>query len=102
MLLGGSVSRITLGKPQKTSTSAYSSYSPSEEMDNAFAESLDLSTYSPTSITLVNETEKSNSTILHNISELIWLNTTQPSITLNENNTVYQVLLNTVSKWFMW
>lgn len=35
---------------------------------------------------------------LHNISELTWLNNnTQPTVMLNETNTVYQVLLNTVS-----
>jgi len=41
-----------------------------------------------------------NSTLLHDINEITWLNlsnTTQPSITLNETNSVYQVLLNTVS-----
>lgn len=42
-----------------------------------------------------------NSTLLHDITKLTWLNVsnnTQPSITLNTTNTVYQVLLNSVSK----
>lgn len=41
---------------------------------------------------------------LHDISELIWLNVTnntEPSITLDETNKVYQVLLNTVSKQYL-
>lgn len=41
---------------------------------------------------------------LHDISELIWLNVTnntEPSITLDKTNKVYQVLLNTVSKQYL-
>lgn len=38
-----------------------------------------------------------NSTSLHSIDEITWLNSTEPTITLNATNSVYQVLLNTVS-----
>lgn len=41
-----------------------------------------------------------NSTMLHKINELSWLNISngvQPSITINTTNSVYQISLNTVS-----
>jgi hypothetical protein len=44
-----------------------------------------------------------NSTLLHDINEITWLNlsnTMQPSITLNETNSVYQVLLNTTDQTY--
>lgn len=56
---------------------------------------------------IVNTTEtvitdyKKNTTMLHDVNELTWLNvsnSTQPSITLNATNTTYQILMNTVSK----
>lgn len=53
----------------------------------------------------ITETDNSghikNTTMLHDVSELTWLNVSnsaQLSITLKETNTTYQVLMNTVSK----
>lgn len=77
-------------------------YSP-EDAEYSASEIMDLtSSISPTSVvdSPTQSLDKSNSTLLHDISDLAWLsisNETQPSITLNETNTPYQVLLNTVS-----
>lgn len=64
------------------------------------SEIMDLSTTAPT-LNSDQQSDDFNSTLLYNITELTWLNVsnnTQPSITLNTTNTVYQVLLNSVSK----
>lgn len=68
--------------------------------DLSGSENFYLSTTRPTTVLDSPQPDSSNTTsLLHNINELMWLSTniTQPSITLNETNTVYQVLLNTVS-----
>lgn len=74
-------------------------YIATEDTEISASEIVDDKSDSPTSVVdfpqLPNE---SNSTLLHDISEIKWLsvsNNTQPSITLNATD--YQVLLNTVS-----
>lgn len=74
--------------------------------DTAYSASENVDTTSSTSpINIVESVDSplaplDNSTLLHNISDLAWLNIsneTQPLITLSKTNTTYQVLLNTVS-----
>ncbi|VVC40295.1 Hypothetical protein CINCED_3A001874 [Cinara cedri] len=79
---------------------APSIYVSKESIDSAISASefVDSSTTVPTISDFYNSSENLNSTILYNITEISWLNITnnsQPSITLNTTNTVYQVLLNT-------
>lgn len=78
-----------------------------EDADISASEIIPLSTISTTLIVDANKTTPTSAvdssqqpsdgsnTTLHSIDELTWLGT---SITLNETNTVYQVLLNTVSE----
>lgn len=70
-----------------------------QDTEISASEIVDLSTTSPTSVLdSPQPPDHSNTTLLHDLSEIKWLsvsNSTQPSITLNVTN--YQVLLNTVS-----
>jgi len=70
-----------------------------QDEDISGSEVVYLSTTVSTTVVDSPQPDNSNTTLLHSISEIMWLstNTTQPSITLNETNMVYQVLLNTVS-----
>lgn len=73
-------------------------YAP-EDTEISASEIVDLTSVSPISVVdFPQPLDQSNSTLLHNISEINWLsvsNDTQTSITLNATD--YQVLLNTVS-----
>jgi hypothetical protein len=86
---------------QMSSRPAYG-YSP-EDVEYSASEIMDMtSSISPTSVvdSPAQPLDNSNSTLLHNISNIAWLNIsneTQTSITLNETITPYQVLFNTVS-----
>lgn len=63
-----------------------------------------MTTFAPSAVNHPIQPDNLKTTSLHNIDELTWLivsNNIQPTIiTLNETNKVYQILLNTVSKYY--
>lgn len=89
--------------PMRPYVYASTTYASKESVDSATSSSevMDLSTPVINAENTYQQFYNLNSTLLHDITKLTWLNVsnnTQPSITLNATNTVYQVLLNSVSK----